>query len=133
MLNMSAVNSRLMGSRIGIRLAMRRSLNTVHGVRPALRPRLPSSDSSVPLKAAPQGSWNCPVGENFDDTGTFPEAVHAAFTVVFGLPVSDESCRLSPLPVMMLNGRPELNSISGADVQSLRKALAKPPPPTCPV
>src|SRR5258706_5522997 len=121
MLNMSAVNSRLMRSRIGMRLAMRRSLNTVQGVRPALRPRLPSSDSSVPLKAAPQGSWNCPVEENFDATGTFPEAVHAAFTVVLGLHVSDESCRLSPLPVMMLKGRSELNSINGANVQAIRK------------
>jgi len=50
----------------------------------------------------------------------------AGFVVVFGRPVSDESCRLSPLPVMILKGRPEPNSINGANVQSLKNARVNP-------
>ena len=48
---------------------------------------------------------------------------------MLGRLVSDESCRLSPLPVMMLNGRPEEISTSGANVQSLSNFLPKPLPP----
>src|SRR6266496_361420 len=134
MLNMSAVNSRFTRSPIGMRFETRRSLNTVHGVTPALRPRLPSSCRRVggtPLSknSATHGACRTLVGENFD----FAMAPQAGLVVVFGLPVNDDSWRLSPLPVMMLNGRPELNSISGAKVQSLRKALANPLPLTCPV
>src|SRR5579864_123652 len=114
-------------------LATRRSLKTVHGVRPALRPRLPSRDRSEPLNSAMHGSWNTPVGENFELTGEFPRAVHAGLTNVFGRPVKPDNCRLSPFPVTMLNGLPDPNSIRGANVQSLRKACAKPLAPTLPV
>src|SRR6266404_6508232 len=116
-----------------MRLATRRSLKTVHGVTPALRPRLPSRDASVPLKSRMQGSWKIPVGEYFDLTGWFPIEVQAAFSKVLGRPVSEDNWRLSPLPVRMLNGRPEPNSIRGANVQLLKTLLAKPSPPSLPV
>src|SRR5882672_4870893 len=117
-----------------MRLATRRSLNTVQGVIPALRRRLPSSEISVPSKPKMQGSWKIPVGENFDWTTAFPNrAVHAGVSNVFGLPVSEDNCRLSPLPVMILNGRPELNSTRGANVQSLKTLLTKPLPESLPV
>src|SRR6266567_3157482 len=126
MLNMSAMNSRLMRSRIGTRLETRRSPNTVHGVIPALRPRFPSSEISVPSKLAIQGSWKTPVVENFDET-LVPQ-IGLGLENVFGRVVSEDSCRLSGLPVMMLKGRPEPNSIRGANVQLLRSLLAKPSP-----
>src|SRR5229473_2466176 len=113
-----------------MRLATRRSLKTVHGVTPALRPRLPSREASVPLKSRMQGSWKTPVGENFDWTGLFPIDVHAGFSKVLGRPVRDDNWRLSPLPVRMLNGRPEPNSIRGATVQLLKSLLARPSPPS---
>src|SRR5450759_3443692 len=116
-----------------MRLATRRSLKTVHGVMPALRPRLPSREASVPLKLRMQGSWKTPGGENFELTGLFPIAVHAGFSKVLGRPVSDDNCRLSPLLVMMLKGRPEPNSIRGANVQLLKSLLAKPLPLSLPV
>src|SRR5713101_2798344 len=116
-----------------MRLATRRSLKTVHGVTPALRPRLPSREASVPLKLRMQGSWKIPVGENFEVVGLFPIAVHAGFSKVLGRPVSEDNWRLSPLPARMLNGRPELNSIRGATVQLLKSWLAKPSPPSLPV
>src|SRR2546423_13825328 len=125
---MSTMASRLIRSPKLIVRAIRTSLKTVHGVTPELRPRLPSRERSVPLKLARQGSWKTPLGENFDDTGV----VQLGFTNVFGLPVNEDSCRLSPLPVRMLNGRPELKSISGAKVQSLSSLPAKPLPPTLP-
>ena len=53
--------------------------------------------------------------------------------VVFGLPVRDESCRLSSPPVMMLNGRPEPISSSGAQVRPLKTLLTKALPCTLPV
>src|SRR4029077_11747250 len=113
-----------------MRLATRRSLKTVHGVTPALRPKLPSRERSVPLKLRMQGAWKVPVGENFDWTGLFPIAVHAGFSKVLGRPVSEDNWRLSPLPVMMLNGRPEPNSIKGATVQLLKNFPAKLSPPS---
>src|SRR6266403_5765653 len=116
-----------------MRLATRRLLKTVHGVIPALRLRLPSSDTSVPSKPKRQGSWKIPVGENLDWTTAFPKAVHAGFSKVLGRPVSEDNCRLSPLPVMMLKGRPEPNSIRGANVQLLKNLLAKPSPESLPV
>src|ERR1051325_2372946 len=118
---MSTISSRLTRSVIGTCFETRKSLNTVQGVVPALRPRLPSSDRSVPSKFATQDSWRTPVGEYFEFT---PEP-HAGLTNVFGRDVRDDNCRLSPLPVRMLNGRPEPNSISGANVQSLKTARAK--------
>src|SRR5215467_11117015 len=129
MLNMSAIISKLNRSPKYSRLAILRSLKTVQGVVPALRPRFPSRDSIVPSKPAMQGSWNTPVGENFECT-TCPQA---GFTVTFGRPVTEESCRLSPFPVMMLNGRPDPNSTSGATVQLLNNLLAKPLPERRPV
>src|SRR3954471_4561885 len=128
MLKMSTMASRLMRSPKLILRATRTSSNTVHGVTPELRPRLPSKDSSVPLKLAMHGSWNTPVGENLDETGV----PHAGFTNVFGLPVSDDSCRLSPLPVRMLNGHPELKSMLGPRVQPLSSLPPKPSPPPLP-
>src|SRR5712692_7794341 len=112
-----------------MRLATRRSLNTVQGVIPALRLRLPSSEISVPSKLAPQGSCKVPVGEYLEGMG----GPQAGLTVVLGRPVSDDNCKLSPLPVMMLNGRPELNSTKGAKVQLLKSLLAKPSPESLPV
>ena len=63
----------------------------------------------------------------------YTTAPQAGSTVVFGRLVSDESWRLSPLPVRMLKGRPEEISSNGAKVQSLSIFLAKPLPPTFPV
>src|SRR5271156_2399511 len=120
MLNMSVMKSMLKRSLNVTRLAKRTSLKTTHGAMPALRPRFPSSDARVPLKLKTQGSWKPPVAEYFELTGRFPIAVHAGFTKVLGRPVREDNWRLSPLPVMMLNGRPELNSIRGASVQLLR-------------
>src|ERR1700676_2659016 len=96
-------------------LEIRISSNTVQGVIPALRPRLPSSCRRVGVvrvatKPLMQGSCNKPVGEYLD----LKTAPQAGSTVVLGRPVKDESWRLSPLPVMMLNGRPEAISSSGA-------------------
>src|SRR5262249_38779767 len=110
----------------GMLRLMRISLNTVQGVIPALRPRLPSRETRLPLKSAMQGSWKTPVGEYFEFTGKFPSAVHAGLANVFGREVNDDNCRLSWLPVMMLNGRPAPNSIKGANVQSLSNFPATP-------
>src|SRR5882757_8418245 len=112
-----------------MRLATRRSLNTVQGVMPALRRRLPSSEIRVPSKLARHGSCKVPVGEYLEFTGS----AQPGLTVVLGRPVSEDNCRLSPLPVMTLNGLPELNSTSGANVQSLKNLLAKPAPESLPV
>src|ERR1700722_8881842 len=111
-----------------MRLATRRSLNKVQGETPALRERFPSSDKSVPLKSAGQGSWKTPVGEYLELTAGKPSAVHPGLTKVFGRPVSDESCKLSPSLVMMLKGRPLATSMMGAKVQSLKNFPAKPSP-----
>src|SRR5579864_4816824 len=134
MLNISAIRSMLKRSPKKMRLETRMSSKTVHGVTPALRPRLPSSCSRVGVvpvglvalgrKPRIQGSWNCPLGEYFE----LYVVPHAGSTNVFGRPVSEESCRLSPLPVMMLNGRPDETSITGANVQSLISFLPKLPP-----
>src|SRR6267142_6270471 len=102
-----------------MRLEMRMSENATHGDTPRLRPKLPSSDCSVPSKPAMQGSWKTPVGENLELT----VAPQAGLTVTLGRPVSEEICRLSPLPVTMLNGRPEANWTSGANVQLLKSLL----------
>src|SRR6185437_12898044 len=119
MLNMSAIRSMLKRSVKLIRFETRISSNTVQGVTPALRPRLPSSwrrVGVVPRLVAlgrnlrMQGSCNWPVGEYFDEY-TGPQA---GSTVVFGRPVKDESCMLFPFPVMMLKGRPEFTSTIGA-------------------
>src|SRR5438270_2531942 len=112
-----------------MRLATRRSLKTVQGDMPALRRRLPSSEIRVPSKPATQGACKAPVGENLD----FTTSPHAGFRVVLGRPVSDDNCRLSPFPVMMLKGRPELNSTNGAKVQSLKNLLANPSPEILPL
>ncbi len=44
-----------------------------------------------------------------------------------------ENWKLSGLPVMMLNGRPEATSRIGAKVQLLKKRLAKPEPESFPL
>src|SRR5258708_23490992 len=117
-----------------MRVATRRSLNTVHGERPALRRRLPSSCVSVgkvPVrtKLMMQGACRVPVGE-YLLLKTVPQV---GSTAVLGRPVSEDNCKVSPLPVMILNGRPEMNSTSGANVQSLKQLLAKPSPESFPV
>src|SRR5580704_9273472 len=129
---MSVMKSMLKRSPKLTRLAKRILLNTVHGETPALRPRLPSRETSVPLKLRMQGSWKSPVGEYLELTGLFPIEVQAGLTKVLGRPVRDDNCRLSPLPVMMLKGRPELNSIMGEKVQSLKNLRTKPLPLSLP-
>src|SRR5580658_2714174 len=105
-----------------MRLATRMSLKATHGVNPALRPRFPSKESKVPSKAARQGSWNIPVGENLEAT----VGPQRGLAIVFGRPVSADNCKLSSTPVTMLNGLPEANSTRGASVQLLKNLLAKP-------
>src|SRR5882762_5292269 len=107
-----------------MRLATRRSSKTVHGLTPALRPRLPSRESNVPLKSAGQTSCSTRLGEYFEGTAG-NERPQLAFANVLGRPVREDNCKLSPLPVMMLNGLPEANSIRGAKVQSLKILPAK--------
>src|SRR6185437_12871014 len=130
---MSTISSTLARSPIGTCFDTRKSLKTVHGVVPALRPRFPSSDINEPSKFAMQGSWKTPVGEKEDETGMLPSAVQPGLTNVLGREVSDDNCRLSPFPVRILKGRPEPNSSRGANVQSLSNALENPPEPTLPV
>jgi len=74
------------------------------------------------------------VGENLEGTVAYPQlfvGVPAATTL--GRLVSEDNWRLSPPLVMMLKGRPELNSIWGANVQLLKSLLAKPLPLSLPV
>src|SRR5437660_1269992 len=103
----------------------RRSLKTVQGLRPPLRGKLPARASKVGVppaaNTAKQGSWKKPVGENFEGTGAPHPTFGAPAGTTFGRPVLGENWKLSGLPVMMLNGRPEANSISGATVQLLSK------------
>src|SRR5271157_1083428 len=120
-----------------MRFETRKSPKAVHGESPALRPKLPSREARpagpiIPFQAR-QGSWKIPVGEYFEWTTGFPSAVHAGVSNVFGRGVLDSNCKLSSTPVMMLNGRPEEISTSGANVQSLKSLLAKPPPASLPV
>src|ERR1035437_10451449 len=122
MLNMSAMRSMLKRSPKNNFLETRMSLKTVHGVMPALRPRLPSRDASVPLKSARQGSCKTPVGEYL----LLKEVPQAGLAVVLGRLVREDNWRLSPPAVMMLNGRPEPNSMRGAKVQLLKSLPAKP-------
>jgi hypothetical protein len=79
-------------------------------VHPALRPRLPSSCCSVgarsTMNCCRQGSWNIRWANTSTPPACSQAAVQMGLTVVLGRPVSDDSCRLSSLPVMMLNGRP---------------------------
>ena len=63
------------------------------------------------------GSWKTPVGEYLE--ATFRSAPWAGSRHALGRPVSEDNWRLSPLPVMMLNGRPEQLD-DRANVQSLK-------------
>src|SRR5215467_5947343 len=104
---------------------MRRSLNSTHGLMPALRPRVPSNDCNVGVppaaKTAKHGSWKKPVGENREGTAG-PQPTLGAFPdTIFGRPVSGENWKLSGLPVRILNGLPEATSMMGASVQLLRR------------
>src|SRR5438477_7386047 len=120
-----------------MRRATRRSLKTVQGLRPPLRGKLPSRASKVGVppaaNTAKQGSWKKPVGENFEGTGAPHPTFGAPAGTTFGRPVLGENWKLSGLPVMMLNGRPEATSIIGAIVQSLKKRLANESPPNLPL
>src|SRR5581483_11899369 len=141
MLNMSAIASRLTRSVRLMRRAIRRSLNTVYGFNPALRPRLPSSAGEFSAMGADeaatvwkQGSWKNPLGENCEATVVLPQSeVGVPPGTMIGRPVSGENWKLSALPVMMLNGRPEEISMMGAMVQSLHNLRAKPLVPTLPL
>jgi hypothetical protein len=73
-------------------------------VTPALRPRLPSSESRLPLKPDVQGSWKTPVGDAFELTGLLPCAVHPAFTKVLGRPVVGARLR-EPNSVAVMGAR----------------------------
>src|SRR5580692_2019558 len=112
-----------------MRLATRMSLKATHGESPALRPRLPSRESKVPSKAARQGSWKIPVGENLEAT----VGPQLGLAMVLGRPVNADNCRLSSTPVTMLKGLPEANSIRGASVQLLKNLLVKPSPASLPL
>src|ERR1043166_6586615 len=107
---------------------MRRSLKTVHGLVPALRPKFPSSAAreGIPpaAKTAKQGSPKEPLGEKRDGTEE-PQGVPAPAETTFGRPVLGENWKLSGLPVMMLNGLPEETSTNGATVPLLKNLLAK--------
>src|SRR5260370_38409831 len=99
-----------------MRLATRRSLKTVHGVTPALRPKLPSREGSVPLKLRMQGSWKIPVGENFAVVGLFQIVVHAGVSKWLCRPVSEANGWFSAWRGRMVKGRPETNSVRGRTV-----------------
>src|SRR5215813_686973 len=115
---------------------MRRSLNTVHGFRPAFRERLPSSASKVgvapAMKGARQTSCRNPVGENREGTGAAQPLLIFAGTTL-GRLVLGENWKLSALPVRMLNGRPEATARIGANVQLLKILLARLLPLSFPV
>src|SRR5579864_7805847 len=130
-----------------MRLATRRSLKTVHGCRPALRPKLPSI-ASPPLgeamgaesnlartsASAKHGSWRKPVGETLEGYVANPQAlVGVPEATAFGRPPLVTNWKLSKEPVVRLNGRPEATSIMGARVQSLRNRAAKPLPDRWPL
>src|SRR5207247_2602616 len=136
-LNISTIKSIPMRSPKLMRRATRRSLKTVQGLRPPLRGKLPSRASKLgdppAAKTAKHGSWKDPVGENLDAMVGPQGVAGAPAGTTFGRPVLGENWKLSGLPVMMLNGRPEANSISGATVQLLNKRRAKPSPESFPV
>src|SRR5208282_5453817 len=116
-----------------MRRAMRRSLNTVQGWKPALRARSPSSESNVVFDVAvKQSSWKSPVGENLDaTTGPHPLPAAAAVTTL-GRDAVGANWKFVLSPVMIRNGRPEPTSTMGATVQLLKNFLAKPSPPSFP-
>jgi len=73
------------------------------------------------------------VGEKLDAT-VGPQGVAAVPAgTTLGRLVLGENWKLSGLPVMILNGRPEATSRMGAKVQLLKKWLAKPEPESFPV
>src|SRR5579863_6891129 len=111
---------------------MRRSLNTVHGCTPALRARLPSSESSVVLEVAVKhGSCSNPVGEYFDAT-TGPQAGFPAPVATFGRAAVGANWKFVLSPVVIRNGRPDPASTIGATVQLRKNFLAKPSPGSAP-
>jgi len=71
-----------------------------------------------------------PVGEYFDATGVKPQESAPAFAATtFGRSVFEPKSKFVSAPVRMANGRPELNSMIGAIVQSLKKRPTNPVPP----
>src|SRR5512135_164238 len=106
------------------------SVKIVIGRIPALRPRLPSREPvktpSSGLASTKQGIWNAPVGEALEATVGKPQALVGVFgATAFGRSVEVLKLKFWSVPVTMLNGRPELNSMIGASVQSLKNLPQK--------
>src|SRR5579862_448665 len=124
-----------------MRRAMRRSLKTVQGIKPALRPRLPSSSnnafgaaSCVGVMSAKHTSWKNPVGEYLEATVGYPHAfVGVPEGTMSGRGPLESNWKLSLAPVRMLNGLPEATSIMGATVQLLKNFDEKLSPPSLPL
>src|SRR5580765_1413376 len=118
--------------------ATRMSVKMVIGRVPALRPRLPST---LPLKtpssgfeSMKQGIWNAPVGEALDGTVGKPQAfVGVPTATAFGRSVEVLKLKFWSVAVTILKGRPELNSMMGASVQSLRNLPQNPLAPLLPL
>src|SRR5215475_4388248 len=105
-----------------MRRATRRSVNTVFGRMPALRPRLPGTVPSMKHAACKK-----PVGEYFDATGASPqESTPVPAGTTFGRSVFEPKSKLVSDPVRTAKGRPELNSTIGATVQSLKRCRRLP-------
>src|ERR1700722_20720592 len=115
-----------------MRLARRRSLNTVQGCTPKLRARSPSSDRSVVFEVVvKQGSCKNPVGEYFVAT-TGPQAGFPAPVTTFGRAAVGANWKFVLSPVVIRKGRPDTTSTMGAIVQLRKNFLAKPPPASAP-
>src|SRR5260370_5300152 len=132
-LNISTMPSSLMRSVKPMERAMRISVNMVMGRFPALRPRLPSREPvklpSRGLASTKHGIWKAPVGDTFEGTVGKPQAlVGVAGATALGRSVEVLKLKFWSVAVTILNGRPELNSMIGARVQSLNTLPQKPSP-----
>src|SRR5215475_10666657 len=102
----------------------RKSVKTVLGRVPALRPRLPGTVPSIK-----QAACRNPVGEYFDAiTGSPQESVGVFGATTFGRSVFEPKSKFVSAPVKIANGRPALASIIGARVQFLNRLPATPGP-----
>src|SRR3984957_7150047 len=115
-----------------MRLAMRRSLNTVQRCAPKLRARSPSSESNVVFEVAvKQGACSNPVGEYFVAT-IGPQAGLPAPVTTFGRAAVGANWKFELSPVVIRNGPPDPTSTIGATVQLRKNFLAKPSPASAP-
>ena len=79
------------------------------------------------------GIWKAPVGDALDATVAKPQAfVGVLGATAFGRSVDVLKLKFWSVPVTILNGRPELNSMIGETVQSL-STLPQNPGPTLPL